>query len=390
MSPDPGPDRDPRRELSRFRTMVLHDAALRAFLSEIETPALFAERAALAASARGVGLTSDELEALGRDRQAPPPLIEDLEPGPGWLPAQIAEHAVEWTYFGSAPLAEPFYEDSLRAASQRPFNRLFRFRTPLAELERWSTDLPALRPSGLIFHMSRCGSTLAAQMLASLERTVVVSEAPPIDQALRIGRALEPPARIALLRAAVGALGQVRRPGQDRYVIKLDAWHALDLPVFRQAFPDTPWVFLYRDPVEVLVSQARQRGMQLTPSFVEPPFYGLDLPGGVADEDYWARVLAVICAAALRQHPDGGGLLVNYRQLPQALETKILPHFAIAGAAEDRAAMARTALIDAKAPHFAFSPDSALKQQASTPAIREASRRHLAPLYRRLEDLAQA
>jgi hypothetical protein len=51
----------------------------------------------------------------------------------------------------------------------------------------------------------------------------------------------------------VAALGQARA-GETRLFLKLDCWHMRDLPLFRRAFPNTPWVFLYRDPVEVLVS----------------------------------------------------------------------------------------------------------------------------------------
>jgi hypothetical protein len=223
-------------------------------------------------------------------------------------------------------------------------------------------------------------------MLARLDGHIVVSEAPPLDAVAQLCRADEA-ADVALLRAMVGALGQVRNPGEDRYFLKLDSWHILALPLFRRAFPDTPWTFLYRDPTEVMVSQARQRGVQMVPDFVPPSLYGLDLPGGVPDEDYWARVLAVICQGAADGHAQGGGLLVNYRQLPEALAASILPHFGIAPTPEERQAMARAAARDAKSPSFAFATDSAAKQQAATEAIQAACERHLAGVYGRLEEI---
>src|SRR5438874_313448 len=51
----------------------------------------------------------------------------------------------------------------------------------IARLPEWLMAHQHLRPSGLIFHMSRCGSTLVSQMLAALPANIVVSEAPPID-----------------------------------------------------------------------------------------------------------------------------------------------------------------------------------------------------------------
>src|SRR5678816_558328 len=104
-----------------------------------------------------------------------------------------------------------------------------------------------------IFHMSRCGSTLVAQMLAALERNIVISEARPIDQVL--GAKVDEERRIAWLRWIVNALAQRRRPAEEFFFIKLDAWHVLHLPLIQRAFPNTPWVFLYRDPIEVMVSQ---------------------------------------------------------------------------------------------------------------------------------------
>ena len=44
---------------------------------------------------------------------------------------------------------------------------------------------PAIHLDGLVFHLSRCGSTLIAQMLAALPWTVVASEPSVIDSAIR-------------------------------------------------------------------------------------------------------------------------------------------------------------------------------------------------------------
>ena len=397
---NPGPRPGARDALARLHTLVLQDAILQERLGAVEDVPAFIDRAVEAARSRDIGLDADDLnvllrrDPLGLDRLARPALIDDFTPMPGWLPTELSwdgvQHTVAWAWFGRRRLVEPFFEGSLRSVLQQPFNRLFRFRTPLAQLDAWPASLPTLRPDGFIFHMSRCGSTLVAQMLARLEAHVVVSEAPPIDTVVQLDRLASQPgdeAHAALLRAMIGALGQVRDPGQSRYFVKLDSWHTLALPLFRKTFPGVPWVFLYRDPVEVLVSQARQRGIQMVPDYAPPGFYGLDLPDGVPDDDYCARVLAVVCEAALRGHAEGGGLLVNYAQLPDALHTQILPHFGITGTTAERQAMDLAALRDAKLPQVAFAPDSGRKRQAATAAITAASDRHLAEIYHRLEAL---
>ena len=67
---------------------------------------------------------------------------------------------------------------------REPFNLAFRRQTTLDDLGQMDAERGSMRPAGLIFHMSRCGSTLVGQMLAALENTVVLSEAGPIDRVL--------------------------------------------------------------------------------------------------------------------------------------------------------------------------------------------------------------
>jgi hypothetical protein len=314
---------------------------------------------------------------------------KDGPPGPGWLPARIrrdgAELVLDWTYFGARRLTEPFYADSVTAIRSDGAGRLVS--TPLTDLARW-TDVPAsLEPTGLIFHMSRCGSTLASQMLAACSANIVVSEASSIDAVVRMAPEHD---RISLLRAMVAALGQVRNPGETRYVLKLDSWHACALPLFRAAFPQTPWAFLYRDPSAVMVSHARRPGMQMASDLVTPSFYGLDPGGQTWGEDYVAQVLAAICDAIARDYPAGGGLLANYDELPHAVWTRLLPHFGVAPTLEEVEAMAVAARFDAKSPGARFTPDAAAKLGAATPGIQAAVQRHLAGVHARLEALRRA
>jgi hypothetical protein len=376
-------DTDP---LAALRALVLPDVALQDALGDIGDFAVFAERAAKAARGRGVDLDAETVRDLLY--AMPPPLaIDGLAPRAGWLPTEVTEvdgrAAITWMRFGRRRLDDPFYDDALVRRRFLPFSRLFGVRTALDDLAAWSAALPALEPAGLIFHMSRCGSTLAAQMLAASPAHVVLSEAAPLNAVIR-RHDLDDDAKVPLLRAMVAALGQARN-GESRLFLKLDCWHSRDLPLFRRAFPDTPWVFLYREPIEVMVSQTRRRGVQMVPSLVPPSIFGVDLPDGVPNDDYCARVLAAVCEGAVRHYPVGGGRLVNYRQLPEALFTEILPHFGVTPSDAEVPAMRAAAVRDAKAPEQAFAPDGQDKREAATPALREICERRLDAVYRRLE-----
>jgi hypothetical protein len=126
----------------------------------------------------------------------------------------------------------------------------------------------------------------------------------------------------------------------------------------------------------------------MIPGSVGPNLYGLERSYGPGTaEDYYAQVLAKVVEPIVQHYSGGGGLLVNYRQLPDALFTAILPHFGVACGEADRAAMTEAARFDAKTPSFEFAPDSNSKQKAATPAARDAAERWLGDLYRRLEVL---
>jgi hypothetical protein len=65
-------------------------------------------------------------------------------------------------------------------------------------------------------------------------------------------------------------LGQRRTCRETHYIVKLDSWHIHDLPLVRAAFPDTPWIFLEREPAEVEASQELSPGMHGAPGMMDP------------------------------------------------------------------------------------------------------------------------
>jgi hypothetical protein len=385
--------------LDRFRAMVMADRGLQRALARCDSAPAFVALAGEAAARGGLSLPAGLFDpALAPDPIQlflfdPAPQGGAAWPGRDWRPIQIVHDgggalAVDWAYFAGAALAAPFYAQDARRVAASPFNRLFRYRTGLDDFLRRAPQ--GLKPpDGLVFHMSRCGSTLVARMLAALPATDVVSEAPPLDMAATIAAGADRPGGTetdgadALLRAMAGALGGA---AADRLLLKLDSWHAILLPLYRRAFPATPWLFLYRDPVEVLVSLMATPSAETTPDGRPPFFPGVESGPGVDRLDYCARVLALRCEAAIDALGKGGGLAVNYSRLPGAAPD-ILAHFGIEAGPAEQAAMAAAALRDAKAPERAFVADAAAKRQAASAEIRDAARRHLAAPYRALEAL---
>jgi hypothetical protein len=192
--------------------------------------------------------------------------------------------------------------------------------------------------------------------------------------------------QVRWLRALVSAMGQPRQGNETRLFVKLDSWHTLFLPLLRRAFPDVPWIFLYRDPLEVLVSQVRQRGSQMIPGVLPPTLLGLT-PAELSTlslDEYAARVLAQVCRAALTPR-DAKGRFVSYRALPEAVEGDIAEHFGLRLSAEERARLTAAARFNAKAPGLPFTPDTQAKQREAKEPLRLLADRWLSGLHSELE-----
>jgi hypothetical protein len=216
-------------------------------------------------------------------------------------------------------------------------------------------------------------------MLSRSPRFRVLSEPSPVDAALRAP--LPRRARIALLRALLSALGQPLER-ETHLVVKLDSWNAVDLELIEEAFPATPWIFLYRRPDAVLASQLRRSGVHGIPGALPPSLFGLT-PAEALEmprEEYVARVIARICEAALEHAGSSRGLFVDYARLPGFVLDGLPEHFGLELTAEERTLMKAAAGLDAKNRVLAFEPS----EPRLSPGAAAVCKRLLDPLYRRL------
>lgn len=323
------------------------------------------------------------------------PLLE--VPSAEWIPLRVYPREsrlhVDWCHLRGLRLTDPFFNQTMERCLRHPYSLLFRRHTPVESL----AGLRGLPVRGLVFHLSRCGSTLVAQMLAALRRNVVLSEAGPIDSVLRAHLSVPEvtqPQRVEWLRGVVAALGRQRHPEEQGLFIKFDGWHVLELPLIERAFPGVPWIFLYREPVEIMASHLKHRGAHMLPGVLEPTLVGVALEalGAQALEEYGARVLGALCQAALRawQQRTSPGLLVHYRQLPEAMYTLLPRHFRLELSAQELEPLREVAQRDAKNPLLPFQEDSAAKQQLLRGQAREQVERWATPHYEALEAARQA
>ena len=357
--------------LARFVDAVLASPDLQHRLAVPLEADAFA-RCAVAAAAE-LGLAIDPAMLRGSRE----PIVLPHRPPAAWRPVAVVvgeRPAINWLWFGDRPLDDPFYEDSIRRVRGIPFARFLRIRTALPALLAGAPD-DAWQPAGLVFHMSRCGSTLVAQMLGRVPGHVVLSEPEPLDAILSwVSRDdVAQGEKVAAVRAIVAALGG----GGGRVFVKLDAWHTAHIALLRAAFPATPWVYLFRDPVEVMASHMCQPGSHMVAG--GHPARTLRVEAGNAGdrEDHCARVLAAIGRNVLANWEVGGGLVVDYATLGEGGLERIAAHFGVPDGAETRRAIGLVRESHAKHPGRRFHDDGPEKRLSASHRICAAVDLHL-------------
>jgi hypothetical protein len=312
----------------------------------------------------------------------------------GWVPVRLhwteSGLMVDWGYLGDLRFTDPFFEQTVGRCLQHPANLFFRHETPMTALVQMNESSPGLPPAGFIFHGSRCGSTLISQMLAALPENVVISEAGPIDSVLRShlrDPAITEEQRILWLRGLLNALGQRRHAEEKSLFVKFDSWHTLFLPLIQRAFPSVPWIFIYREPVEVLMSQSRQMGAQMIPGALAPALFGWDeqTVKGMSLGEYGGRVLARIGEAALEQARAGRGRLVNYKQLPGVVWPSLMRYWGADCAEQAPEAVTRVCRFHAKNPMLPFAHEAETTNRAAPEGMRRFAGQWLDGVYQQLE-----
>jgi len=228
-------------------------------------------------------------------------------------------------------------------------------------------------------------------MLAAVESNLVISESPLIDFVLRSyggEKAVADEQRAQWLQWVIGAL--VRKRGNAvRSFVKFDSWQVLHLPLIRRAFPDVPWIFIYREPLEILASHQQQPGSQMVPGMLDSRSFGIrpEELHQMPPDEYSALVLAAILQAAIADTLAHGGVLMNYSQLPDAACSLLPRVFGVEYHSNDFELMRNAARFHSKNPALNFEPDSVQKREKAGTRLVELTDKWPRAPYERLETL---
>ena len=265
----------------------------------------------------------------------------------------------------------------------------------------------ALNLTGVVFHESRCGSTLVANALTAMnpkENRVYSESAPPITalksicgekyQSCSVHQAAQ------ILADTIYLMSRSNDPQEKRVFFKIQSVGALNIEVFQNAFPRTPWIFVYRDPVQVMMSQLKMgakyancvRGRGRPNQLVTELAHAKDLRvRELTDEQFCAAHLGTITESAVdaMQRQPHLGTPVNYVQLPDILYKDILPNkFGVKLSQEEIDNIVQISGVYSKGTggrSGEFKSDSEAKEHSATTEVKEAAHLFMDESYAILE-----
>jgi hypothetical protein len=317
----------------------------------------------------------------------------------GWLPVDAVvvngRPGLWWMDMSGVSLLEPFFQQTVERAKSDGTNRgeMFTEFDVLWQLEKLLDSVP---PTGFIFHSSRCGSTLVANACRAISGAIVLSEANAIDKLIArfITDAADDPVKQSLysvfLRGVVHALGQ-RRTGNEQYLfIKFSVCSFALLERITRIWPNVPWLFLYRDPVETIVSNIKE----VPPWLIDNDRRVLaaitgSSPAAVVEmslEELCARTIGSLYSTAY-DLANSNSMLLNYTQLSVPAISSVLRFFKVSPSTPELEAIERTSGIYSKevSGTRAFVADTEAKQKLASDAARDMAAAWANEPYRLLE-----
>lgn len=313
----------------------------------------------------------------------------------GWLPVDAVvvdgRPGLLWMEMSGISLTEPFFQQTVERA--RKENRRERF-TEFDVLLQLEKQLESVSPTGFIFHASRCGSTLVANACRAVSNSIVLSEANAIDKLIaRFITDADNPVKESLysvfLRGVVQALAQRRTEDARHLFIKFACCSFAQLERIKRIWPNVPWLFLYRDPVETIVSNMRDVPPWLIDNDrrVLSSIIGRDA-SEMSLEELCARTIGSLYSTAYNLANDNS-MLLNYKQLSIPVIANVLNFFNVSLSDEELETIARTSEVYSKEASGtrAFVADTDTKQKLASDFVREMSERWASKPYRLLENL---
>ena len=285
---------------------------------------------------------------------------------------------VIWAKIGTGPFDAPFFDSD----AQERLKTAQWFSATHQSLHEYAINSPGVPLKGVVWHMSRCGSTLAKSLLAATDHSVAISEPGFINRI--VARMSEDPNGpcSTILSSALNCFIRPNGTNLTRGYLKCTSWNVLLAPQMHAQAPSVPCIFIHRDPLLVLASL--QKGM---PGWTASESFLFDMCGMKAAENPLVRaadILAKYLEEALRAEASGYCRLVAYKDINSRFVDGDLPeYFGYEVTPTVREKMAKVFRFSSKNPSVKFVPDEESKRAfaRNIPGLEEIAEKKLGRLY---------
>jgi hypothetical protein len=193
-----------------------------------------------------------------------------------------------------------------------------------------------------------------------------------------------------VLRGVVHALAQRRNGCEQHLFIKFACCSFAQLERIKRIWPNVPWLFLYRDPVETIVSNLKDVPPWLLDNDrrVLASITGTS-PHEVAQmqtEELCARTIGSLFSTAHRL-ANSNSMLLNYKQLSVPVISSVLRFFKVNPSTTELETIERGSQTYSKEAYVkrTFVADTDAKQKLASDAVREAAAKWASEPYQILE-----
>lgn len=209
-----------------------------------------------------------------------------------------------------------FFSDSV---NNLPSEERFSEITTLETLAR-KADEKAPPNLGLIFHCGRCGSTLLCQILKQHQHCLVIGEPTIIGQVLN--ESTIPDGKKQIVLAAIFNIYAKWAASMGKYVVvKTTSWHISRFQLLHRLLPQSPKIFLYREPYAVIDSFLRKPSSWLTRKYKT-------INENTRLESVAARAYLENTSEMVARAESDNLVLLDFQYLDNSL-TQVLTHFAL-------------------------------------------------------------
>lgn len=278
------------------------------------------------------------------------PLQPDLELfSRCWLPYAYkrAGQQLLWIPAFQKP-EQPFLEDDLVIWRQSLLAQLIRPVTQLQPLLAQMQNLPAVQPQLLIFHWSRCGSTLVSGCLMLEPELKVLSESMLISDVLQDSELSADQAQC--LDLLVRLQGRFRHQEQQ-LVIKCNAWDLQHWRLWTHVFPQSKLLGLVRQPAAILASHQRVSGRHMVR---QQPELWSGIQQGLSLLEYRVEVVRRMADFMLQLQQEKPVLVLDYQQLVTTSAAELAALLGISLDKQQALRWQERRLMDAKARQTVF------------------------------------